>query len=125
MNKHRQYGEGMGGMIMLLAIVGVVAWFGMKAIPLYMENGKVATIMDNIKEDAGTKVPSPTQLKSSFLQKLQFEDIYVIKSTNYKEYVTLERTSTGYNMIVQYDNTVPLFGDFHLVAKFDKTIVMP
>lgn len=114
------------GWIILLVVVGVVAWLAIKIVPIYVENGKVAADLENVKVDATKNgYTSKGEVKAALLKRLSINDAQVINGTNFDEVAKYERTGDGFILAVKYTNETPLFGDMYLAVKFEKTIQVP
>lgn len=112
--------------VMILVVVGIIAWLAIKIVPIYIDNGKVANAMENIKVDAKTNgYASKGDVKSALLRRLSIEDVEVINGANFDELAKYERTGEGFILTIKYANETTLMGDLYLTVKFEKTIEVP
>lgn len=114
------------GWMMLLVVVGITAWLAIKIVPIYIENGKVAADLENLKADATKNgYTGKGEVKSALFKRLGINGVRVINDTNFDEVAKYERTGEGFTLAVKYTNETSLFGDMYLAIKFDKTIEVP
>jgi Tfp pilus assembly major pilin PilA len=121
----KQRGAGMMNVIFVLAVLGSVAWLAMKIAPFYVNNAKVANALENIKSQPEAARKNNSELQSDLLKRLGVEGIDRINRENFKDYVTIERTATGYNMTIAYDDLVPVKGELYVMVRFKKSISVP
>lgn len=112
--------------IMTLAGIGFVAWLAIKIVPFYVDNGKVAGALENVKVDAKTNgYTSKNDVKSALLKRLSIDNVTAVKNENFDEVAKHVLTGEGFTLTVKYTNETPLFGDLYLAVKFEKTIEVP
>lgn len=117
-----QRGLSSSGWMTLLVVIGLIAWLGIKIIPIYIDNGKVSNAMENVKANGPA---SKGEVKSALLRRLSIDDVEIINSTNYNEFAKYERTGQGFILTIQYASEAHLTGDLYLTVKFDKTVEVP
>jgi len=112
--------------MMVLVVVGIIAWLAIKIVPIYVENGVVANDLENIKNDAKANgYTSKGEVKSALLKRLSINDVDVINGGNFDELAKYERTGEGFILTIKYANETTLMGDLYLTVKFEKTIEVP
>lgn len=124
-NMRKQQGAGKLGLLFILAVLGGAVWLGLKVVPLYVNNAKVANALENIKSQPEAAKKNNAELQSDLLKRLGVESIERIGRDNFKDYVTIERTATGYNMTIAYDDMVKITGDLYVMVRFKKAISVP
>ena len=124
-NMRKQQGAGKMGLLFILAVLGSGVWLGLKVVPLYVNNAKVANALENMKVQPDAAKKNNAELQSDLTKRLGVEGIERINRETFKEYVTVERTSTGYNMTVAYDDLVKITNDFYVMVRFKKSISVP
>jgi Tfp pilus assembly major pilin PilA len=115
--KSRQGGLTLLGFIMVLAVLGIFAFVGMKLFPVYVEYYSVVTDMKGIQAEPGVSAMSPTKIKDLLFRRFYVSYVESVK----KENVTVTRQN-GYNLRVQYEVRRPLVYNLDFVAKFDKSV---
>ncbi|MDD2816654.1 MAG: DUF4845 domain-containing protein [Thiotrichaceae bacterium] len=124
-NMRKQQGAGKMGLLFILAVLGCGVWLALKVVPLYVNNAKVANALENMKVQPGADKKNNAELQSDLTKRLGVEGIERITRETFKDYVTVERTATGYNMTVAYDDLVKITNDFYVMVRFKKSISVP
>ena len=112
--KRTQGGMTLLGFIMILAVVGIGIYVGMKVIPMYSEFFAVKKSLDGLALEPGINNAPPDRIKSLFFRRL-----YVNYSDNVKpENVTIERAEGGWHMTVSYEVRRPVIANLDVVGNF-------
>lgn len=115
--KRSQSGMTLLGFILVLAVVGVFIYTGMKVIPMYTEYYGVKQAMKGMSMEPGINNMSPDRIRSLFFRRL-----YVNYSENVEEkHLKVERIEGGWNMKVNYEVRKPLIANLDVVGKFEAT----
>lgn len=120
--RKRQYG---GTMVVAIVVIAISVWLSFKLVPIYLQNGTVSNILDNIRQEMDVAKKSNADLQQLFLSRLGFEKIDRINQNNFAELVKIERTVEGFSMTVQYDTRSKLVANISLVVDYKKTIKVP
>lgn len=120
--RKRQYG---GGMVVAIVVIAISLWLSFKLIPIYLQNGAVNTVLDNIRQEADVAKKSNADLQQLLLSRLGFEKIDRINQNNFADLVKIERNVEGFSMTVQYDTRSSLVANISLVVDYKKTIKVP
>jgi type II secretory pathway pseudopilin PulG len=115
--RHQQRGATLIGMIVIIAIVGLGLYAGIRLTPKYIEYMAVARALEQTasEHDATTSV---AELRRSLDRRWTIEDI---KSIDVKE-VEIKRAGSGYAMRAWYRAEAPFIANVSLVVDFDKTV---
>jgi len=108
--------------IMPLAIIGVIVWLGFKIVPIYLEQSKITSALENVKSLPDAKKQSAITIRKALMRRFGVNDIKKINNANYDDFVKYQRTPEGFNLIVKFQEEVPLYGNLYIVSKFDQTI---
>ncbi|MFP7723758.1 DUF4845 domain-containing protein [Lysobacter sp. A3-1-A15] len=112
--KRTQRGMTLISFIIVLAVVGVFVYMGMKLIPMYSEYYAVKRALASLKADPGAANASPALVRDLFFRKL-----YVSYADNVKrEHLKVERRDAGYQLTVDYEIRKPLIYNLDIVGKF-------
>jgi len=112
--KRNQSGITLMGFIIILAMVGVFVYVGMKVIPMYSEFYAVKKSLDGLALEPGINNAPPDRIKSLFFRRL-----YVNYSDNVKpENVKIERGENGWHMTVSYEVRRPMIANLDVVGNF-------
>jgi hypothetical protein len=120
--KKRQFG---GGMVTAIVVIAIALWLAFKIIPIYMQDGKVTSILDSLRQEAEIGKKSNAELQKILLSRLDFEKITSVNQMNFAEVVKIERTVEGFIMTVEYDSRAKLLSNLSLVVDYKKTVKVP
>ncbi|SJZ83027.1 DUF4845 domain-containing protein [Novilysobacter spongiicola] len=113
--RQKQSGITLVGFIVVLAVVGVFIYMGMKVIPMYSEYYSVKQSMEGLSKQAGVAQMDPSKVKDLFFRRL-----YINYSENVKPaHVKLVRKDSGYLMTVKYEVRRPLIANLDVVGRFE------
>lgn len=113
--RRAQSGMTLVGFIIVLAVVGVFAYMGMKVIPMYSEYYAVKQAMSGLASEPGVGEMQPASIRSLFFRRL-----YVSYAENVKqENIKLVRKDAGWMMTVNYEVRRPLIANLDVVGKFN------
>lgn len=115
----RQRGVTMIGWICLLIPVALVAYAALRVTPEYLNYYKVVQSMKEVanqlkSDDTLTAVTVRNALEKRF-------DIGYIDHPTVKE-ITVGKGANGWFMTADYEATVPMFGNLHLLMVFKNTV---
>ena len=116
--KRNQQGITLIGFVVMLALVGVLGYLGMKVFPIYQQFFSVRSAMKGVASEPGVGQMDPAKIKDLFFRRLY---INYADDDLKPENVKVERKDNGYTMTVQYEVRRPLVADLDIVGKFDKT----
>jgi len=120
--RKRQHG---GTMVVAVVVIAISVWLSFKLVPIYLQDGTVSNILDNIRQETDVAKKSNADLQQLLLSRLGFEKIDRINQNNFAELVKIERTVEGFSMTVQYDTRSKLVANISLVVDYKKTIKVP
>ena len=121
----RQTGLTMIGLIFILAFIGIVVMFVLRAFPLYNEKFQVIAAMNSAAAQAHGGM-TDKEIAQSFLKSLQAAtNIQRFTDKNLKEYVEVvkpEGKSDAAELRVHYQSTNILAKDLNLMLNFDHRV---
>ena len=113
--KRKQSGITLIGFIIVLGVVGVFAYMGMKLIPMYSEFYGVKQALQGLANEPEITNRDPAKIRDLFFRRL-----YISYAENIKpEHVKLERKDAGYLMTVKYEVRKPLIANLDVVGRFE------
>ena len=113
--KRTQGGMTLIGFVLILGLVGMFLYIGMKVVPMYTEYYAVKKSLDGLALEPGIANASPDRIRSLFFRRL-----YVNYSENVKpEHVKIERKEGGWRMTVRYEVRRPMISNLDVVGNFD------
>ena len=115
--KRTQRGITLIGFILVLAVVGIFVFVGMKVIPMYSEYYSVKSALKGLSEEDGIANEDPAKIQDLFFRRL-----YISYSENVKpEHVKIKRIDNGWQMDVNYEVRKPMIYNLDVVGKFSAT----
>lgn len=114
----RQRGMTMMGMLMVLALVGVIAYAGLRLTPLYLNYIKVARSMNAAAAEFKSDSPDPAAVRRSLEKHWQIEDISSVEAKD----VEIVKDDGGVSLHVAYDDAAPYISNVSLSVHFDKSV---
>ena len=113
--KRTQRGMSLIGFIIVLGVVGVFVYTGMKLIPMYSEYYAVKQALRGISAEPWITTQEPARIRD-----LLFRRLNVSYSDNVKpENVKIVRKDAGYLMTVKYEVRRPLIANLDVVGRFE------
>ena len=112
--KRSQSGISMLGFIMILAVVGVSVYVGMKVIPMYTEFYAAKKSLEGVALEPGVNNAPPDRLKTMFFRRLDVNYSENVKPEN----VSIERMEGGWHMTVSYEVRRPMIANLDVVGNF-------
>jgi hypothetical protein len=114
----RQRGITMVGLLCLLALFGLLAYAGIRLIPLYLNYMKIARTMESTASEFKGENPDPGNMRRTLERHWEIEDITTV---DFKD-IQIVKDEGGVSLHVVYDDSVPYVANISLTAHFDKTV---
>jgi hypothetical protein len=116
----KQQGITVIGLIALLALLGVVGFAGLKLVPIYLEQMKIAGILNDVKFELDGQKPSIQVINSEINKRLNIEMIrdMVSRAKNFK----ISKSENGYMLQAKYERRTPYLANIYLVVTFDRSV---
>jgi hypothetical protein len=114
----RQRGATALGMLIILGILGVGLYAGMRLFPIYFEYMEIARAMNQIADENKNNNISAQQLRTALQRRWDVDDI---KSISPKE-MEIKAAAGMVYMRAEYRAEAPFIGNVSLVVDFDKTV---
>jgi hypothetical protein len=119
--KQRQRGATFLGMVTILVILGAALYAGIRLVPVFLEYTKVARALEQVRDEHAAIDTNPQMIRNSLERRWDVEDI---KSIGWKE-IEIKKTNDGYDVKAVYNVEQPFVANVYLLAKFDKSVVIP
>ena len=113
--KRTQGGMTLIGFIIVLGVVGLFAYVGMKLFPMYSEYYSVRSAMKGLANEPGVADMDPAKVQDLFFRRLYISYAENVKPANVK----IARKDAGYLMTVDYEVRKPLIANLDVVGKFN------
>ena len=118
---HRQSGLTAISIVVLLAIGAFFIMLGLRLMPIYLENFKVASHLEKLAKDPATKELSEDGIVSKLLKRFDIDDVDHVT----EEDITLEQTETGLAIYIDYEVRAPTIGNVDIIASFSEKAEIP
>jgi hypothetical protein len=112
--KRTQGGMTLIGFIIVLGVIGLFAYVGMKLVPMYSEYYAVKQALKGLQQEPGIANREPAKIQDLFFRRLYISYAENVKPANVK----LERADGGWVMSVDYEVRKPLLANLDVVGKF-------
>jgi hypothetical protein len=112
--KRTQGGMTLIGFIIVLGVIGLFAYVGMKLVPMYSEYYAVKQALKGLQQEPGIANRDPAKIEDLFFRRLYISYAENVKPANVK----IERTDGGWLMSVDYEVRKPLLANLDVVGKF-------
>jgi hypothetical protein len=117
----KQRGVTMIGWIFLLVPVALVLYAGIRVGPEYLNYYKVLMAMkETASQLKSDETLGPATIKSALERR--FNTGYIDAPTANE--IILKKEDLGWTMTADYEKTVPMFSNLHLLMTFKKTVVI-
>jgi type II secretory pathway pseudopilin PulG len=119
--KSRQRGMTFLGLIVILLILGLALYAGIRLLPVYAEYMEVSRALEQVRDEHSAIDTSSQMIRNSLERRWDVEDI---KGIGWKE-VAITKTSEGFEIGADYEVESPFIGNVSLLTKFSKSVVVP
>jgi hypothetical protein len=116
--RRRQGGMTFIGVLCVLGLVGLIAFAGLRLVPLYLNYLKVARSMEATASEFKSDSADPGAIRHALEKHWQIEDISGVEA---KE-VEVVKDDGVVSMHVAYDDVAPYLANLSLSLHFDKTV---
>ncbi|MGI9331235.1 MAG: DUF4845 domain-containing protein [Gammaproteobacteria bacterium] len=116
--RSRQQGMTAIGALIIAVLVGIVGLGALKLTPIYLEQMKILSVLEDVKGELDGQNASVALIRSAIGKRLNIEMISVLKKQDF----VIKKSEMGYSVRVQYDNEAPFIGDVYLLARFNDSV---
>ena len=113
--KRNQSGITLIGFIILLAVVGVFAYMGMKLVPMYTEFYSVKRSLADLANEPGAGQMDSAKARNLFFRRMDMSYVESVKQENFK----IIRNDKGMEITVNYEVRRPLIANLDVVGRFN------
>ena len=115
--RQRQQGVTFVGLLVILALVGVLVYAGIRLFPVYLTYMKISRTMQSVAiEFKGST--DEGGIRRALERHWSIEDIYDVDVKD----IEIKKEDGVVTMHLAYDDKVPYLGNISLVASFEKTV---
>ena len=116
--RDKQQGITAIGLVALLAVLGLLGFGVLKLFPIYLEQIKIAGILNDVKSELDGQNPSLQVIKSSINKRLNIEMVRDMRATDFK----ISKSENGYKLQAKYERRAPYMANIYLVVVFDRSV---
>lgn len=113
----RQRGVTLSGLLMVLVILGIVAAFGFKLVPAYIQYFSVQQALVAMSKDPGLKDASPAEYRAAFDKRASVDNITAISASD----LQFAKEGGATELSAAYSVKVPLAGNASICIDFVAT----
>ena len=113
----QQKGVSLSGLLMWSVVLVMVAIFGMKLIPVYIEYASIQKALVGIASDANFKDTKPRQIRESFIKRSQIDNISAVSAKD----IEIKKENKQRILEINYSVTVPVVANISLFIEFNAT----
>jgi len=115
--RHSQAGITALGFLILALLVGVVGFAVMKVTPMFINNMRMNTILDDVQRDLSGNSPTPQSIRYELARRFSVEDVKI-----QEDWMKITQSKNGYTLRVTYDDRAPYIANVFLVVAYDKQV---
>ena len=107
------------GLVMLLAVFGLIAFGVLQLIPVYLENMKVVQVLNQVKSDFEGQNASLAQIKTAIGKRVNIEDL---RGFDWRNDFVISRSPNGYWISAEYDRKKAYLANVSLLVEFEHEV---
>ena len=116
--RDRQRGITAIGFLIIAIMVASIGFAALRLTPIFLENMKIVSVLEDVKKDLDGTNPSIQQIKSAIGKRLNIEMVRTIKKQDFK----VKKSEVGYSVRVQYDSEAPYIANVWLLVRFNDAV---
>jgi hypothetical protein len=107
------------GFLLVLAVLGLIAFGVIQLVPVYLENMKIVQLLNQTKEQLDGQSPSVKDIRDALYKRAEIEDLRDIDTK--KDFV-VKPVSGGYTVSINYERRKPYLANISLLAEFEHSV---
>jgi hypothetical protein len=108
------------GFLILASLIAVVGLGVLKVVPMYLQNMRLNSILNDIEQQFGSGARNPQDITTELYRRFAVEGIRVPR-----ENVTIEQARDGYRVKIHSENRARYMGDVYFVVVFNEQVEIP
>lgn len=114
-NFARQDGISLGGVLLVLALIGLAALVAIRLVPVYLESFTVKESVISVVDEAKREPLTPVQMRDLIVKRFRINNVKVVK----KDDIIIKREGFFYKITVDYEVRTPFIQNIDFVVKFE------
>jgi hypothetical protein len=115
----QQCGLTLIGGLLILIVIGFVAYLAMRLVPVYLEYFNVVSAVKTLREDPDLHAKSEPEIRELLKRRFFVNDVKSVKAADPK-HVNIKKTNTSTIVTVDYEVRVGILGNLDAVATFHR-----
>jgi len=107
------------GFLLLACVFGLIGLGGMRLVPIYLENMRLETILDDLEKDSARSSVSPQLIRTELAKRFSIEGVRVPT-----ENVKIAQVNEGFQVSIEYENRAPFIADIWFLVAFNKQVLI-
>ena len=104
-----------------LAIVGSIAWLGLKIVPLYLDNGTIRSVIKPLSQDRSLSDASYDEVVEVILKRMNINNVRWVKDEDI-EFVEED----NYTQVrIDYEKRIKMVSNIDLIVTFKNHVNLP
>lgn len=116
----RQQGMTLISTILIIVMVGFIGLIGLRLFPVYLENFKVSSHLQQLASDANTGKLSDSEIVQALSKRFSIDDVTNVKPEN----IFVEREAGAINIAVEYEVRTAGIANVEMVASFIEEVTV-
>lgn len=105
------------GFLVLASLVGVVGLGAIKIVPMYLNNMRLSSVLDDVQRDFNAGMKNPSDIRQELNKRFAVEGVRVPR-----ENITITQGRNSYKLRIQMENRASYIGNVSFVMAFDKEV---
>jgi hypothetical protein len=119
MMRNNQRGITTIGLIMVLAVLGLIAFGVIQLVPVYLENMKIVQVLKQTKSDLDGQNASASDIRIAIEKRVNIEGLYDV---NARKDFESKRSGNGFSVTMAYERRRAYLANIYLLAVFDNSV---
>ena len=119
MMRRNQRGITTIGLIMVLAILGLISFAVIQMVPVYLENMKIVQVLKQTKSDLDGQNASADDIRTALDKRVNIEGLYDV---NARKDFEIKRSGNGFTVGMAYERRRAYVANVYLLAVFDNSV---
>lgn len=107
------------GFLLVLAVLGLIAFGVIQLVPVYLENMKIVQLLNQTREQLNGQSPSVKDIRDALYKRAEIEDLRDIDTK--KDFV-VKPVPGGYTVSINYERRKPYVANISLLAEFEHSV---
>ena len=117
--RNKQTGMTFLGLLIVLALAGLIVFAGIRLTPVYLEHMKIVSVLEGTKKEMDGKGADLASIRRSIQRRFDVESVGIIRVTDFK---VTKSPAGGYILTATYEHKAPYIANVNFVVDFDNTV---